>query len=75
MTALVFGGVLIATALCGAIESTQAPSVHADEVRVVNDENVVGPTDIDPWALCEQNRKDQRCSSSPKTILKASFAN
>jgi hypothetical protein len=78
MTALVFAGLLAATALC-AMESTPSQSAvqPVDEVLVVNDENVVGPTDIDPLALCEQNRNDRRCrDSAPKaTILKASFSN
>ena len=52
-TALVFGGLLLtATVLCSAMEASGVSQIlDADEVKVLRNENVIGPEEQNPVAL------------------------
>jgi hypothetical protein len=62
-TVVVFAGLLIAAfAICGAIESRSSINI-IDDVKVLNQENVVGPLPIDVFSQCmrEHNGSSALC--------------
>ena len=49
--ALVFGGLLLSFALCGAADMGHPLQSGFDEVKALNLENAIGPVEIDPYGI------------------------
>ena len=49
--AVVFGGLLLSFALCGAVDMGRPLQASFEEVKALNLENAIGPVEIDPYGI------------------------
>lgn len=72
--AVVFGGLLLSFALCGAIDMGRPLQSSLDEVKALNLENAVGPVEIDPYGF-DCHRKSTKNSKVAFASLERMSAN
>jgi hypothetical protein len=74
--ALIFGGLLItATAICGTLQVPATPVIPVEEVVVLNDENVIAPEGIDPFAVSCDVKNNSNGSGTMQMVSATSPAN